>query len=325
MEKKLLILTEAGEGVGYGHLTRTLAIASEFIKRGFSVRYLLNDTGKFHFDSSIIETGNWIDENFIEMADLPNYDYVIFDSYLASIELMKRYSEFAKISFAIDDYNRICYPVDVVINPNLFFDQIDYSNQNAKLIGGKDFIILREKFSQNTSKLQPRQVVQNVLLTVGGSDSHNVIPRLCNILSESYQFSIEAICPDNIKREKLKLAFPAINFCPTLSEEEVFTKYSNSDLVVSACGQTLHELASLGKATVGFSIGEDQLLNQEFYFRNGFLNSKFDFKDENFEDSILHSINQLLPLESRIQVFNICQSLISKNGVNNIVNQIIKL
>ena len=98
--------------------------------------------------------------------------------------------------------------------------------------------------------------------------------------------------------------------------------FISSDIIVSGCGQTLHELALLGKPTVGICLDIDQEPNRDFYFKNGFLAAKINWTDENFEKNILTEIEGLKNIDKRKTIAKIAPDLINKNGVYNIIDLI---
>src|SRR5690349_18106805 len=109
----------------------------------------LND---FDIDNGKLIKANWL-QDLQQALAYKDCKAVIVDSYLAHKDIYsKLYAAFKKV-IAIDDYNRLEYCATALINPNVFFDDIDYSSQAIKCIGGKDYVILRKEFRQ-----QPKEV-----------------------------------------------------------------------------------------------------------------------------------------------------------------------
>ena len=53
------------------------------------------------------------------------------------------------LELTLDDFNRIDYEnVKLIINPNVYFSDINYNNQSVKVLGGSNFVILRKSFTQ---------------------------------------------------------------------------------------------------------------------------------------------------------------------------------
>jgi spore coat polysaccharide biosynthesis predicted glycosyltransferase SpsG len=317
MNYKIVILTEAGEKIGFGHYTRCSALFQSLKENGNEVRmlvylndYVLNDTN--------ITTIDWI-QGIDEIKSQSASDIVIVDSYLASQEIYKKLKQKFHQVIAIDDYNRITYSADVVINPNVFFAETNYSNQSAECLGGKDYVILRPEFRNAQVTNSIRKSIGNILITIGGSDYRNLLPRLIEICMGKGTAQIHVIAPEGLEQigdnEQLTI-FPSQN------AEGIVSRMQNADLVISACGQTLHELVSLGKPTIGICLDIDQVPNQLYYLKAGFLKHDIVWNDTDFEQKLLIAINDFMDADFRLSICELTHSLIDKNGIKNLVKVI---
>ena len=43
MKTNVLFITESGTKIGYGHLYRSIALAKEFLKRGYKIEFVIDD------------------------------------------------------------------------------------------------------------------------------------------------------------------------------------------------------------------------------------------------------------------------------------------
>jgi len=277
---KVLFLNESGVGIGLGHVTRTNALSSFLVSQGFETAmrtYECSRQGE--------EPGDWLSTT--QWQDT-NADCVIIDSYLASVEHYRAIRAVFPRVVAIDDFNRISYPVDLVINPNVFFLELDYSNQKARTIGGIDYIILRESFRKCKERGGSGS---GVLLTLGGSDFRGLLPRLAGLADRLPALTI--VCPESGLFEDLRSRFPGVRVLGRLTEEQMLEEYLAAAVVISGCGQSLHELAYLGVNTTGICLAPDQVLNRAYYLSSGFLNQSVDWDDSNLEDKILGSVSRV--------------------------------
>ena len=78
---------------------------------------------------------------------------VVIDSYLATRQQILRLDQISEFSVAVDDYDRLDYPTDLVINPNPFFEHTrlpdDFVAQRkwpreTGRIGGPNWVLIRE-------------------------------------------------------------------------------------------------------------------------------------------------------------------------------------
>jgi UDP-2,4-diacetamido-2,4,6-trideoxy-beta-L-altropyranose hydrolase len=315
---KLTILTESGKDIGFGHLTRCSALYLCLIKHGFNVRFYVYEKEYYNNDSFIISF-DWINE-IDQIIPRSRDEIVLIDSYLADINIFLTLKEKFEKLIVIDDYNRITYPANFIINPNVFSSQLNYSNQNAKVFGGKEFVILRHEFLSASILIpQKKDDFLNLLVTIGGSDFRNLLPELLSILNK-IEINSTIISPEGNIESNSNIKIIGKQF-----SNQMVREINKADIVISACGQTLHELVALGKPTIGICLDIDQIPNQNYYFENAFLKEKIFWNDFDLKKKILNQINYFKNFENRLEIFQKCSSLIDKNGVNKIVESIKKM
>ncbi len=313
--KNLLLLTEAGKGIGFGHYTRCMAVQERLIELNINAQSVVNLKGNA-FSQFQGDIANWLEEErkVIKYSSLEN---VLVDSYLATPAYFVFLKQYFKKVFVFDDYNRIKYGADLIINPNVFFDEVDYQNQKA--VGGKDFTILRKSF-RNCVNMVLKENINKVLITLGGSDFRELLPKLVRSFAFTDIPQIYVIDPEQ-KLPPLKDS--RIHVLGRQNEQEVFKNFQDADIVISACGQTLHELASMGKATIGICLDIDQEANQSFYYEKRFLLMKNFWNDGNLADNITVNLNKLRNRQVRENINRLGRNLINVDGVSNICRELI--
>ena len=316
---KLTILTEAGRNIGFGHYSRCKAIVENLIPYDIKKEFLVNCREDELFDSEI-KNIDWI--NKIESINPTEKNHVVLiDSYLADEKIYSSLkSRFRKV-IALDDYNRIIYDVSLIINPNLCYKNIDYSNQKTKIKGGKSYVILRNVFREISNKKINKES-SKILVTLGGSDYRNLLKIIVNLSQDFPELQWTIINPENKKLERL---MPKTILLKTIDSESMASLMLDSDIVISGCGQTLNELVSIGTPTIGICIDDDQVCNQNYFFENKFLNRKNFWNDSHLKTKLKIQINELLKYENRKGIFKNSRDLISKNGVINLIEEIIKI
>ena len=98
-----------------------------------------------------------------------------------------------------------------------------------------------------------------------------------------------------------------------------------SDIAISACGQTLYELARVGVPTIGICAAENQLQNIEGWRKSGFLEYIGWHNDENLPERILEAINKLTPYKERAKLSEIDRSCVDGRGAKRIRTKLIKI
>lgn len=318
--KRILILTEAGKNIGFGHLSRCIALRDELVSRGALVD-LVSNTVELTLDNPYVIQGDWLAEERLFFAR-QGFDVVIVDSYLASCETFKTIRNVFPKTVVIDDYNRLKYPVDLIVNPNVFFEGLDYSNQSASCIGGEDFVILRTIFRGLVKQNELVNDLRHVLITLGGSDFRGLLPVLTNLLLKSDLDTIKVIAPDGMTGS---FNDSRLEIVGKQDDIEMHRLINEADFVISACGQSLHELASQGSMVVGICLDIDQEPNQQFYLDRGFLSTKIYWNSINLEQELSSSIEFLKDSKEQIRVRILGPNLINKEGVTNLSKEILNL
>jgi UDP-2,4-diacetamido-2,4,6-trideoxy-beta-L-altropyranose hydrolase len=322
MTKSILFLTEAGDGIGFGHYMRCQALLKGFKQNGAEARMVLKVQGIHHFDNA--EQYDWIagKNSVLKYAD--HYEYLFIDSYLASETDYLFFSTYFSRLVVMDDYERLAYRgVDLIINPNIYGSDLSYTKSKAQRVGGKDYIILRKAFQKARQKCNPSKQIQKVLITLGGSDIRNLIPALIELVS-SRGLEVTVVAGNDEYRKKLNTVYSSkvaeiISFADA---DTMLTKMLECDICISACGQTLHELAYLGVPAIGICIGDDQILNMKKYCELGFLSQEIYWDQSDLEVKILDSISFLKIQEQRIKVSRKGISIVGSHGIKNIFDKI---
>ena len=273
----VFILTEGSKNIGFGHITRCLSIYQAFKEKGIipklivngdeSVKDLLRGTKhiflKWHVDQTNLS-------KLIISADI-----ALIDSYIADHDIYQRIAETIKVPVYIDDNSRINYPGGIVFNGTIFAEDIIRYPENDKityLLGSKYTPLRREFWHVPAKKIRKR--LKNIMITFGGDDYRNMTPAVLKLLAERYPMLIKRIIigkgfQDIKEIELLKDDKTELIFYP---ESEVMkSTMIESDIAISAAGQTLYELAKVGTPTIAVAVVKNQLNNVKGWQEAGFI------------------------------------------------------
>lgn len=329
---KTIILTEGGRNIGFGHSTRCIALTQGIKKADpkTDIEFIVNG------DNSIKDflkkqnikpvVLNWIEERKKVFSLVKKADLVIIDSYTAP----RSFYSFVSNSkshpkqrvIAIDDYDRINYPVDVVINPSIYGDKLSYAS-NARhepiYLTGKDYIILRKEFWKVPQKVINAET-KDVLITFGGGSRTELIKGLSNFFAADYPgFTLHIVTGSD------QNLFIGSNCRPYYSLSALSTRnlMLKCDICISAGGQTLYELARIGVPAVGICFAENQRLNLEALCEKGFIEHIGWFNNRNLFDNLNASILKLASKEARLNKHKIGRSLVDGQGVKRLIKCIL--
>ena len=302
-----------------GHLTRCQAIKEAFETYGVTADMWVHFI-EMSVDDSSISSVDWVP--MVDLSTrLEGYSHVIIDSYRADKRLYETLAEARPKLVIIDDYNRLQYAGDLVLNPNVFYQDIDYSNQDIPHTGGADFVILREAFrASEPPAVKPE--AESLLISIGGSDFRLLLPQLIKIFLSSDIKELCVIAPEGLA---LELQDDRLTVLGRQSANQMVQLFKDADVVVSACGQSLHELASLGKPVIGICLDIDQEPNQRFYHSEGMLHQMICWDDGDLETALLTNLKYLSDFEVRSALSLLEPTLINTAGVHNIVQNLLTL
>ncbi|WP_392534982.1 glycosyltransferase [Nostoc sp. C117] len=316
-------MTEAGNGIGFGHFMRCSAIQEFIQEKGVETDIYLDIHGETDIKGNFIVC-KWR-ENFSYLLKENLHTHVLVDSYIVKESaLFSLKNNYSKV-IALDDYHRLNYGVDLIINPNIFGNSIYY---NIPSVGGKEFIILRQAFRKERHKVVIKEKIKSILLTLGGSDYRDLLPNLIfNLVSNFPEFNLHVVSGNFDYMEQLKQIFKdysSLKLYGFLDGIQMKNLILSCDLAISACGQTLHELAYLGLPTIGICIDKDQELNMIEYSRLGFLLNHLYWNQANLYKTLNRIIDIYQSLKLRISISQKGISNIYCNGLENIFEAIFK-
>lgn len=320
---KCCFFADGNSTIGMGHIMRCIAIAE--IMAGKNVELCFYTKCKQGYDFLVDKGFTTLLYTNILDIDI-NCEYMVIDSYDVDENIFNVLKHKSKKLIYIDDLNLFDYNVDLVINTSINAKDIDYNFMSDKIfLLGCEYCILRKEFRQEPKRSINRSV-KNILITTGGSDKYNMTFKIFKFLSSilndvKYHIVIgQAFDKENSilnsKNDKLYLYNSPNNMAQIMNK---------CDLAISAGGNTLYELCSLGIPTVAFIYADNQLnLVKGLEGLNCISNigyyNKIDYSY--FKDIVYKYINSF-----NFRKFVSCNqtNLIDGNGVYRIVENILNL
>ena len=287
-KRRVVIFTEAGQNIGFGHLTRCLALYDEIDKRGIEV--ILVVFGK-EIEKLLSKSKNrivdWKDLEFLRNF-LNQTDYVIIDSYLATMEVYDFCSKNTAKCLYIDDTNRISYPKGVILNPSLS-GNIKYDTKN-EVLQGKDYIILRKEFTEEKIPYFEKEI--DVLIALGGTDIRNLVPKLLDILKSINSKLKIVVVTGKISDDIKKLKTDYIEILSNIEALEMRNLILKTKFIICGCGQSIYEMLALKANFLPILIIDNQEKNKEFLLKTKFVEDVLDYNEEKekFYDAILKQL-----------------------------------
>lgn len=302
-----------------------MAFAELFEDAGYSTKIVVNtdDPNSSIFDSKII-IKNWATD--LDLVD--RYESIIIDSYRASVAHYEAFMKFTENLVAIDDNSRIIYPAGcIVYNGGLGGYLFNYDKTRyKKIIDGPEFVLVRRPFHLHENKKVISDQVQKVLISMGGSDPLQLTLKLIKIYTLKYPYlrldviigpGFENFPTTNFKESTL------VTFYKNLDAESMYHLMFESDLCITAGGQTIYELGKLGTPFIVIKTAENQIGNIFGLKRIGLIDQYIDPTDLDFEQQVVEFTESLstknarcLMSEKLVKVFNTEKSVIVSSILN---------
>lgn len=270
---RIAIRADGGPNIGMGHVQRCLALGSKLKKNQAEILFISKKDEAIkkkikQEGFEIISLKNNIDlkedlEDTINAIKAHKVDVVITDSYAIDEHYLAEVKKRVPLLVSIDDLAEIPFPSDIVINQNVYAKDLDYrsSTGRTKFLLGPKYALLREEFS-NSDKRKINEKVKNILVTLGGTDSFNLTPKVLKILDGMKQdFKITAVIGAFFRNivEIEKTAEDIEKKVELLYDSHKMSKIMfASDLAITGSGTTLYELAATGTPALAFCLAENQ-------------------------------------------------------------------
>lgn len=273
----ILIRADGNARIGAGHLMRCLTIADELRK--------LVDSREILFVCADLQSADlarkrgyetfllWSDPGNME-AELSAWpripvknketNVIIVDSYFATKRYLQKLREYGSVTL-LDDMGEECFPVDRIINYNVFADTKQYEElygaSDAELILGSAYVPVRPQFSEKAYKV--REQAGDILITTGGGDIDNIAGRILKRIQKketgemlNYHIVIGSFNPHFEQMKALEKQSANIHIYHDVQDMAGLMR--RCDLAVTAGGSTVYELAAVGIPFICFSYAENQ-------------------------------------------------------------------
>ena len=283
----VVIRADANSKIGMGHVMRCLSVADALVKRREEVLFVTADdtpvplltkkgipyrvlhTDYADMEAELPELLAVLRELTLraespEAALLQRNTSILVDSYYVTEKYLAALKSRITTIY-MDDIYAFSYPVDMLINYNIYGEEMGYEKDAAfadtKLLLGTEYVPLREEFL--AGEQQRTAANCGILITTGGSDSFNLAGQLL----------MEAMKYDALKEKEYHVVSGSLN--PHIGELQALAqKHENihihcnvtnmaelmaeSEVALSAGGSTLYELCAVGVPVIAFSFAENQ-------------------------------------------------------------------
>ena len=282
---RILIRCDADIDTGIGHMMRCLALAQDLKDSGYRVSFvsnsltgwmkkkLVNEGFELFFVDKIKGSGEDAKETS-KIALEHKAEWVITDGYHFQTNYQQIIKENGLRLMCIDDVAGCHYVSDIVLNQNPGFKLEDYSAApETKFLLGLKYALLRREF--RAAKPGAHPVSKNILITMGGTDPHNLTGQVLSVLLtkqlEKITVLLGSINPNIPKIKKmLKVMKSGVDVQLVIDADNIIPYMSNCGLAIHAAGTTSWELAYLGIPSLCYILAANQEPVAKALVRSGY-------------------------------------------------------
>jgi UDP-2,4-diacetamido-2,4,6-trideoxy-beta-L-altropyranose hydrolase len=283
----LIIRADAGLEMGTGHVMRCLALAQEWQDAGGHVVFAmaqssaavdrrLRSEGIEIFKLKTASAGAEDTNGVIALARDWHAEWVVVDGYQFDVRYQRRIKNAGLKLLLVDDRGQCgAYLADIVLNQNVYAVEDMYRNRepHTELLLGPRYALLRREFrSWRNWQREVARDAQNVLITMGGSDPHNVTAGVLEAL-RSVKIGMEVTVVVGGSNPHAKSLRQSASRLPrALLMQNGATNMAElmawADVAVTAGGCTCYELALLRVPMVVVTIADNQAMTSQALSRH---------------------------------------------------------
>lgn len=289
MSSKYIFRADGNARIGLGHIMRSLTIADALMEKvgRDAIIFACADEGSADIARQRGFFARSFNTDFTRMEDeLSQWQYltdgdsiILVDSYQVTDEYLKALKQYGRVVY-MDDMQNHTYPVDAVINYNIFADRDKYKELYGSLDNcylGCEYIPVRPQFTD--SDYEVKEQISNVLITMGGADFYNIAGAVYSCLHDAVSELADKNqgrsdklpgISDNVKFHVISGMFsPGYEVLKQKEKEsddivvyhdvtDMAGLMKQCDLAITAGGSTVYELASLGLPFICLSYADNQ-------------------------------------------------------------------
>ncbi len=308
MRDFVLILTECGVDIGFGHLTRCLSMADAFRNAGMDAEVWVEADQSLervlpeHVFPDDVRRVHWYGLPDNLQAKAAGAYGVLMDSFKIGADQIERISDLNRRTAVIDDAPRRQYFSGVVIDWTIGAEHFAFPARNAGALYllGSTYCALRPEFMRIPAR-EFGDAPRSLLVTFGGSDIRSLTAPVVAMLQREFP-----------ALEKLVVAGPGISklaldstddhnttFHTAVSGDLMQTLMARADIAVCGGGQTLYELASQGLPPVFTGIVDDQKDDIRGFTRAGYGIDVGSWQRPDLLEALAAGIRELWPAAPR--------------------------
>jgi spore coat polysaccharide biosynthesis predicted glycosyltransferase SpsG len=300
---KIAFRIDISNEIGTGHLMRMKALSDVFTELNHHCVFFKGED---------------------EPVDYSGFDIIILDTYQITNDYISVLNSPDRLLVCYDDNALYTYSCDVLLNSNLHAHELEFrfGEKIPRLFLGGKYALLRREFRESDT-LEIRENAKNVFICFGGSDPHNMTPKIIHALNEIEEINLFVVLGEYTKNDEevFKLSDKANIFKAPESISRIMKK---CDIAVTAAGSMVYESACIGIPAIIITQADNQMLIADYMRRKGLAIYSDDRKNVDFDSLKKEIISLLGNFNCRREMsYKLIQS-VNKNGAVSAARSILR-
>lgn len=303
----IVIRVDAHADIALGHLSRCLSLAQSLSELGCQIQFVVFDNkeaeswllqSNFSFDLSPYKINTLGDyDHFFSLCERRKFDLLLVDSYDLDARYLAQLQKAVPVLAYIDDLGQV-YEADIVINPSC--QALDIVYQANTEILGSNYVILEKSYW--TEPVKSGQRADTLMITFGGIDHYDLSARLLPMIEEvNEKIKVNMVIGPYYENKDSVVAAASGSKLDVKIIEGLSNLYSviqESDVAITAGGNTVYELAASATPCVGIAVWDCQNENINFLSSKNTLIPLYYSEDSGFDAQLSSSVEVLLNNEA---------------------------
>ncbi len=266
--KKILFVVAGYNEIGFGHIYRTLLLASNITTHELVILTTKDSSEgyeklkNYNFKVKMQKYDDIVDD-ILEI----NPDAVINDILNTDAIYMKQLKDKGIKLINFEDMGEGTRYADMVVNA-LYPNNDDI--QNAYF--GSKYFCARDEFILSSPK-EITEEVKNILITFGGTDPNNLTLKVVKSINDyciTNSINIDIVLGFGYQNLSTLEGYKNINIHRDVKNISDFM--SKADLIFTSCGRTVYEIACIGTPSIALAQNDREMTHYFASEKNGFLN-----------------------------------------------------
>lgn len=339
----VFIRVDASNQIGMGHLARCLHFANYALKRGVTPIFLTNSTPVMELirkrniecilidenQKNALEKIKCLKSKYSIKAMLVDINYcTTFEQRLEYFEVLRELKAMGNFLITFEDLSVEVFPSNIVIIPYIGAKSLKIrKKEGSKYLLGPKFFPIREEFLRVNKNKTPKEDVETILVTMGGSDPKEitikVVEALSNInLKVHLTIVLGSLSQISIEQVKSLLINYGGSFQVIKDVENMAELMKNSQLTITNSGLTKYELANMGLPTIMITTSREHVTLMDDFASYGTA-LHLGYCEDVTKETILNSVYELInDNDKRKKMSELGKQLVDGHGIERIFNSI---